>query len=417
MSIDQGNGGAAPGWSASTADDTPAGGSPDDLADAGPRSLADYVTSVAADDDAAVLRYYAGLGRPLASGGAPPSTGGNDSGGIPQPSPDAPTVLVEDFGNASPPQAGPPSVDGFSRPGGGGGHGGGGSGGGTLTPWNSPNMSGLKFHVNWDSSVANAPSWFQNSVETALSYFYKTFASPITITLDVGYGEVGGQRLGFGALGESLSYLYPVSYGDLYSHMSAEASSQEQIDAVNSLDSSTTSPITGANYYLATADARALNFYVAPANLGSDGSDGAVGFATNSSLVKWGPTSSSTTSGQYDFVSVVQHEVSEVMGRIALLGASLSNGVTNTYSNMDLFRYDPNTGGRSLKGGEAANFSYDGTNPVQSFNTTAGGDYGDWAGTVSPTNDAYNAFSSTGPLQLGAADKTVMNVLGYTLAS
>jgi hypothetical protein len=71
--------------------------------------------------------------------------------------------------------------------------------------------SGLVININWDASVANAPIGFQTGVESVVSYFESHFSNPITITIDVGYGEVMGTPLAAGALGESESYITPTS--------------------------------------------------------------------------------------------------------------------------------------------------------------------------------------------------------------
>ena len=91
---------------------------------------------------------------------------------------------------------------------------------------------------------------------------------------------------------------------------------------------------------------------------------------------------------------------------------------------MDLFRYSAQ-GQPSLIGGLDAYFSFDGgasSNGSTSspsftyFNSTAGGDWGDWQSSGGHTagNDAYNAFASSGTqYSLTPIDQTVMNVLGF----
>ena len=61
-----------------------------------------------------------------------------------------------------------------------------------------------------------------------------------------------------------------------------------------------------------------------------------------------------------------------------------------------------------------------GNTPLLYFNTTSGGDWGDWqsSGPNSAGNDAYDAFAgSGGPYSASAVDAREMNVLGYTLSS
>ena len=273
----------------------------------------------------------------------------------------------------------------------GGNHGGGG-GGGTPAPYTTPILPGnnLTFVINWDSSVGSAPSGFVTAFETAALDLQKSLNSPFpdTITLNVGWGETAGQRLPFGALGESATNIYQVNYAALQTAMSSYLP--------------LTDPITGTHsYWVASAEEKALGLIT-----NNNSADASVGF---SSHVAWNFTPFASTG--YDFISVAEHEISEAMGRISLTGATVSdNGVNfqNSYSPLDLFRYSA-PGVRSLVGGQTAYFSPDGgntsgaTNLVGAsktyFNSTAGGDWGDWqsSGANSAGNDAYSAFSAREP--------------------
>ena len=115
--------------------------------------------------------------------------------------------------------------------------------------------SGLIINVNWDASVANAPVGFQAGVESAVNYFESHFSNPITITLDVGYGEVNGQAMGAGALGESEFYLNSVSYSTLRSALVNNANAIGDSAAAASLP--TNSPVNGY-YWLTTAEVPSL---------------------------------------------------------------------------------------------------------------------------------------------------------------
>jgi hypothetical protein len=294
----------------------------------------------------------------------------------------------------------------------------GGSGGTAPKQYVKSNAAGMTFVVNWDSSVAKAPSGFVTGFESAVQYFLNTLATPITITLDVGYGEVLGQGLPFGVLGESefgvSSYLYSAVYGAMQSKATGHAGTPEAQGFATLPDpSANPNPLGATNYLITTADQKALGLAA------NDGSlDGAVGFAKNSFLVPWN-YNSTTTSRQYDFVSVAKHEISEVMGRVAWVGESVGDGsvtYANSYSNLDLFRYSA-PGTRATTTGGAAYFSYDGgTTNQSSFNTNpSAGDLGDWSG-ATKSNDAFNYASGLGPAAITTADTNELNVLGYQLA-
>lgn len=379
-------------------------------------------TALDGDDGKAASFNYAPLAKPVTVSLMPTPSLANSAEATQSSAFTTPSVIDLFSGNSADvvPQSGAPSVD-FSQKGGpGGGGGSGGSGGGSLTPYSAQNAAGMKFVINWDSSVGNAPSGFQGGVESAVKYFLNTFASPITISINVGWGEVNGSRLFLGTLGESETNINQYSYSQIYNAMSAEATTgtTDQQSAVANLPNPSTSPngpIANANYWVSNANAKALNL----PGTATTTPDGWVGFGK----VSWYFGSGTQSSGQYDFISVAEHEISEVMGRIALLGSSVNTGtsiVTNSYENLDLFRYS-SAGTLSTTGGPSAYLSFDGGNTALNyFNTTAGGDWGDWqsSGINSAGNDAYDAFSSSGtPYQVSAMDGRELNVLGYTLTS
>lgn len=358
-----------------------------------------------AHDSTAEWLYYLGQSKPV---GLSPHTDNDSSAGGSAANNDAISTtvsLVDNYGSGFP-HAGPPGLDFFTKPGGGGGGGGGhgghgGGGGGGLTPY-STTINGIHFVANWDSSVANAPSGFQSGFETAIANVLGALSGPLggamTVTMNVGWGEVGGQSISRFALGESSTYIDQVGYSALQSKMGYLPSGD---------------PISGSHYYwVSTAQEKALGL------VGDNTSvDGSVGFGSSFSW-DFSPTTP-PGSGQYDFIGVAEHEITEVMGRIALLGGTVG-GAANSYSSFDLFRFSgPDT--RSLQAGSTAYFSFDGgktssgngSSPsLTYFNTQAGGDYGDWASSAG--NDAYDAYAGTGvAYTLSSVDQLVMDALGY----
>ena len=120
------------------------------------------------------------------------------------------------------------------------------------------------------ASVENAPAGFTAAVAAVVSYYESVFTDPVTVTIDVGYGEIDGQSLGSNALGESETYLTSVSYAQLQSALVENADAIGDTAAVASLLAA--SPVSGG-YWLSTAEAKALGTTGAGSSV-----DGYVGF-------------------------------------------------------------------------------------------------------------------------------------------
>jgi len=267
--------------------------------------------------------------------------------------------------------------------------------------------------LTYDQSVNTLPAGFVNALNAVVQFYDSQYDNPITVNIDVGYGEVDGQSLGQGALGESETFLNEYSYSAVRSALIANATSQDQISAANGLPASDPTPGGDGNYWVSTAESKALGLMGA-----STAVDGFIGFASTSSGLTFTydtTNGGSVARGTYDFFGVAAHEISEVLGRALLTGGTVDteNGpVTNSWEPMDLFHYSAN-GVRDFSGTKAGYFSPDGgaTN-LDNFNTNPNGDSGDWASSAG--NDSYLAFSPAGVANpVTAADLRVMNVLGY----
>jgi hypothetical protein len=265
--------------------------------------------------------------------------------------------------------------------------------------------SPLVINLDWDSSVSSAPAGFMTSVIAAAAWLESQFIDAVTLTFNVGYGEVSGNLLG-SALGESIANMSTVSYGNLLSAVVANARTATDASVVASLPA--TSPIAGATYWVSTAQAQALG--LAPAS--GDGVDGSVGFGV-ASLFTYGDTANSGTvvSGTYDFFGTAVHEFTELMGRTLQTGVAIL-GVLGSYTLMDLLHYSA-PGIRDLSSLVPGYFSVDGgTTDLGDFNTVVGGDPGDWAASV--PDDAFDAFADSGVIQaVSANDVTVLDAIGW----
>ena len=278
---------------------------------------------------------------------------------------------------------------------------------------------GLQINVTFDSSVTSSSlaSQIEQAVNYVVGVYEGLFSNPITLNIDVGWGEVDGQALGSDDLGESNSTTSSYSYSQIVNALTntADASGDpNQLQAVSTLSSD--NPPTSGNFVIADAEAQALGLISTTPSI-----DGYVGFASSSTEWSFAPNVT-PAAGEFYFIGVAEHEISEVMGRFSDIGSG-----SDTYSVMDLFRYSAEdqrdlTAGSSRHGGSntTAYFSIDegATNLGTWNNLPREGDTGDWAAPNGPTaDDAFNGDSSDGVINvLSANDVTLMNVLGYDLA-
>ena len=263
---------------------------------------------------------------------------------------------------------------------------------------NTGEGQGLVINVVYDASVANAPAGFTQTVANVVAFYESHFSNPVTITIDVGYGEIDGQSmLQAFALGESQAYMTSVSYAQLQYALANNANAIGDSAAAASL--AATSPVNG-QYWIPTAEAQSLGI------ASSGGLDGYAGF-TNVPYLDYnvGNDSGTVPVSQYDFFGVVAHEFSEIMGRQMMDGEDFAGAPG--YTALDLFHYSA-PGIPNFSGTTPGYFSPNGgfTN-LGNFNTDPYGDFGDWAGNVG--NNAYLAYTNPGAVNpVTASDLTVM---------
>ncbi len=262
----------------------------------------------------------------------------------------------------------------------------------------------MQINVTYNSSVNGAPAGFTTVVGQVVQFYETEFSDPVTINVHVGYGEVAGNSLSGGALGESDTVLDSFSYTQIVNALTADAKTASDNSAVASLPAN--DPI-GGNYWVTTASAKALGL------VGASGSvDGYMGFSSANNIFDYN-NADGVGSQQYDFYGVVAHELSEIMGRMLLVGATIGN-TANSYVPFDLFHYSA-AGARDVSGTTPGYFSIDGgTTSLNTFNTSPSGDAGDWAGA---TINSFNAFGSRGVVEaVSAADLTTLDAIGWDLS-
>jgi oxalate decarboxylase/phosphoglucose isomerase-like protein (cupin superfamily) len=263
----------------------------------------------------------------------------------------------------------------------------------------------LQITINWDSSTAKAPIAFKTAINYVVRYLDQLITTPISISIDVGWGEVDGFLLPSGALGASLQFgSYPVTYNRLVSALTESATSNDDFTSLASFGPTDPSGIGQYTVPLAEADALGL---ISGGTLDA----GSIGF---SSTAKWNfSTTTRGIAGLYDFVGVVEHEITEILGRVS--GLNSSSGPTP----MDVFRYAA-PGVRDVAVAPSsgkAYFSIDGgKTDLGDYNLKTTGDIGDWAANMGP--DAFLAFTSAGVTNdISANDIRLLDVMGYTLST
>ena len=259
-----------------------------------------------------------------------------------------------------------------------------------------------------DASVGAAPAAFTTAVNYVVNLLDNLFTNSLTIYIAVGWGEINGQKLGKDDLGESLAQNYSYySYAQVRNALIANAQSPAQLSAYATLPAS--DPTNGDTIELSTANAEILGLEPP-----SSGFAGYVGF---SSGVDWSYAPNVTPAANaYYFIGVVEHEITEVLGRVSFPDYPNDNDP----GLMDLFRYSA-AGVRDLTPAPpqpyaAAYFSTDGgVTDLGDWNTNPNQDLGDWAPNVA--NDAFLAESYPGVVDsLTSTDIALMNVLGYDSA-
>ncbi len=260
-------------------------------------------------------------------------------------------------------------------------------------------------HINivYDSSTKTAPAGFFTAVQAAVNFWDATITNPITLTMQFGYGEVQGQKIGGNALAENIEEGYYFNYSDVVAGLTSTAFSAADHTSVASLPA--TDPTNGGQFFVTAAEADVLGLAPNP-----NFTVGYVGISSSFPFT-YDPNNRAV-SGDFDAIGALEHEISEVLGRIGTIGTFQFSGA-NVFDPIDLFRYSA-PGVRDLTPGPGS-FSIDGQNLLQPFNDpNNGGDVADWLPSIQGDSfgDGYPGVEGV----VTPVDLEVMDVLGYDIA-
>ena len=190
----------------------------------------------------------------------------------------------------------------------------------TIVPIYDPTVTGSAQSAN-----------IQSAFNYAIGQYEAEYSDPITVDVNVVYSGSG--------LGGSSQGLPCYSYATPEGALKAAETQPDQTTSAQDVPAS--DPTGGATWCISIADAMAIGLL--PANCFSLSTCGSTHIPTITFGVQpytFSPTNPAVT-GDYDFIGVAEHELSEVMGRIPGLN---QNGF---YTLNDLFRYTA-PGTRSL---------------------------------------------------------------------
>jgi hypothetical protein len=260
----------------------------------------------------------------------------------------------------------------------------------------------------FDSTITSNPNAaaIEAAINTAIDNITSHFSDPITVNIKFQTG---------GGLGSSSTFFATGPYSSFLAALKADAKTRNDATAMSLLANVEANPVNAStNINIKTANLRAVGINVTPPPGQPDGT-----ITLNTSITTPGSPGST---GTYNLIPVIEHEIDEVLG----LGSSLPTVSNSTIFPEDLFRYSaPNTRTfittDSRISGVFAFFSIDAQTALAEFDQqNDGGDFGDWQSTPRRAGVAakvQDAFATPGANPALSVELTALDVIGYDLVA
>lgn len=279
----------------------------------------------------------------------------------------------------------------------------------------------MKINVTYDidPNVAPPPAAFYTTVQYAIDILEAAFTNNVTMNVVVGWNLFDGHHV-VNSGDDGINLYTPLTYGysDLRTALLANATSPAQQAAFATLP--VADPTGGQLFELPSVEARALGL---PIPAGTPSTDSWVGVNPS---VNWSYDPSHVPGpGQVDLVGLIEHEVTESMGRNSYLGTVSPDTHQSVFAIEDMFRYSAPGSPQLTPGatGSTGYFSIDnGTTNLGTWNNDPNaGDLGDWntfpdyAGPGPNGQDSFDNAGANHVFQpLTQNDLILMQILGWT---
>ena len=260
--------------------------------------------------------------------------------------------------------------------------------------------AGLIINATFDSTITSDPNAaaIESAINTAISIIQAQFSDPITVNIRFTKMTSG--------LGQSSTYYANVAYGTFLAALKADARTSDDATATALLPSVSTNPVNGnSTINVKTANLRAIGIVVNPPTGQPDGV-----ISLNTTITSPGSPGSS---GSYNLLPVVLHEMDEVLG----LGSALPSPPFATIFPEDLYRYSAINTRTFTTSNVLAFFSINASTFLAQFdNQNDGGDFGDWQSNPRPAGvpaKVQDAFATPGANPTPSVELTALDVVGY----